>query len=104
MERRGQVTDSAPTNWLVAEVRRLQVKDLERYLALATGLMILASAFVIASEGPALALTNVNVSQQPDNQTEAAIAINPTNPDNIVVVSNASAGGSLFRSVSMDGG
>src|SRR5205085_3313715 len=31
---------------------------------------------------------NVNIGRLPDNQAEAAIAINPTNPNNVVAVSN----------------
>ncbi len=47
----------------------------------------------------------VNVSQEPGNQSEPTIAVNPTNPQNIVVFSNDN--GSLtdvFYGVSFDGG
>ncbi len=38
------------------------------------------------------------------NQTETAVAINPTNPKNVFTVSNNGGGGSLFGGVSFDGG
>src|SRR5436305_11987940 len=58
-----------------------------------------ASAF--ASSPP----TNIDVSQRATNESEEAVAVNPTNPKNIVVVSNVvvpAAG--LFEGVSFDGG
>jgi hypothetical protein len=48
---------------------------------------------------------NVDVSQRPHNESEESIAVNPTNPDNIVIVSNVDypeAG--MFKAVSFDGG
>jgi hypothetical protein len=48
---------------------------------------------------------NVDVSQRPHNESEETIAVNPTNPDNIVIVSNVDypqAG--MFKAVSFDGG
>src|SRR5882757_8252524 len=48
---------------------------------------------------------NVNVSRLPADQTESSIAINPTNPNEIVAVSNdfsVSAGIRVYRST--DGG
>src|SRR2546422_182719 len=47
---------------------------------------------------------NVNVSRLAGNQSEAAVAINPTNPNNVVIVSNIAGGGALFRGFSTDGG
>ena len=48
---------------------------------------------------------NVNVSQRSGNESEEAIAVNPTNPNNIVIVTNIAEGVSgMFASVSFDGG
>jgi hypothetical protein len=48
---------------------------------------------------------NVDISQRPGNESEEAIAVNPTNPQNIVVVTNVQEGFSgLFEGVSFDGG
>jgi len=48
---------------------------------------------------------NVDVSQRVGNESEEAIAINPTNPDNIVIVTNIAEGRTgLFKAVSFDGG
>jgi hypothetical protein len=58
-----------------------------------------ASAFGASSP------TNVDVSQRATNESEEAVAVNPTNPKNIVVISNVvvpAAG--LFEGVSFDGG
>src|SRR5579864_4111318 len=49
--------------------------------------------------------TNIDVSQLSNNESEEAIAVNPTNPNNIVIVTNVvvpAAG--LFAAVSFDGG
>jgi len=49
--------------------------------------------------------TNVDVSQRLGNESEEAIAVNLTNPQNIVVVTNIQEGFSgLFEGVSFDGG
>src|SRR5438105_11326678 len=48
---------------------------------------------------------NVDVSQLSNNESEEAIAVNPTNPNNIVIVTNVvvpAAG--MFAAVSLDGG
>src|SRR5215469_4956590 len=47
---------------------------------------------------------NVNLSQRLGNQSEVTVAINPTNPRNIVAISNVDVGNGLFKAVSMDGG
>ncbi|MFL6139224.1 MAG: sialidase family protein [Frankiaceae bacterium] len=74
--------------------------------ALLSGVALAALAI-----GPAAALaapavpTNVDVSQRPTNESEEAIAVNPTNPNNIVIVTNVvfpDAG--LFEAVTFDGG
>src|SRR5580704_10593430 len=46
----------------------------------------------------------VDVSRLPGNQSEESIAINPLNPNDIVVVSNNNAGKGLFLGTSTDGG
>ncbi len=48
--------------------------------------------------------TNVNLSRMAGSQTESAVAIDPTNPNNIFVLSNTTYGGGLFGSYSNDGG
>jgi hypothetical protein len=69
-------------------------------LALAAGGGALASPAGIAAIP-----TNVDVSQRVGNESEEAIAVNPTDPDNIVVVTNIQEGFSgLFEGVSFDGG
>ncbi len=48
---------------------------------------------------------NVNISQRPGNESEEAIAVNPTNPNNIVMISNIQEGDAgLYKAVSFDGG
>ncbi len=49
--------------------------------------------------------SNLDVSQRPGNQSEEAIAVNPTNPNNVVIVSNDdSLSPGMFKAVSFDGG
>ena len=49
--------------------------------------------------------TNVDVSQRPGNESEEAIAVNPLNPKNVVIVSNVdNLAAGLFEGVSFDGG
>src|SRR6266545_4923644 len=53
--------------------------------------------------------TNVDVSQRLGNESEEAIAVNPTNPNNIVVFTNvghteAGLMAGMFLGVSFDGG
>ena len=69
------------------------------------------SAVLVASALPARAAPvtlrvgpNRNVSRLPGNQAETTIAINPTNPRNVVVVSNIQFGGRLFKAYTRDGG
>jgi len=65
----------------------------------------LAAPPLAASAGPGVSVSpNVNVSRVLGNQAETSIAINPTNPDNIVVASNIQFGGQLFEAYSFDGG
>src|SRR5713226_2137431 len=49
--------------------------------------------------------TNVDVSQRPGNESEETVAVNPTNPNNIVIVTNIAEGVTgMFAAVSFDGG
>src|SRR5207244_3316297 len=75
-----------------------------------TATAVLVSA-VIVSMGPSTGMAatgsvprNVNVSRLPDNQAETAVAVNPTNPDNVVITSNIASFLGLFEAYSMDGG
>jgi len=55
--------------------------------------------------GPPSTHTNIDVSQLSNNESEETIAVNPTNPNNIVIVTNVvvpAAG--MFAAVSLDGG
>src|SRR5256714_7579632 len=49
--------------------------------------------------------TNVDASQWHHNESEGAIAVNPTNPNNIVIVTNVDfPAAGMFKGVSFDGG
>src|SRR5260370_6197367 len=49
--------------------------------------------------------TNVDVSQRLGNESEETVAVNPTNPRNIVIVTNVDhPAAGLFEGVSFDGG
>jgi hypothetical protein len=61
----------------------------------------IASAGTAASPVP----PNVNVSQRIGNESEEAVAVNPTNPKNIVILTNIAEGANgMFLAVSFDGG
>jgi hypothetical protein len=83
------------------------VKHLTR---LAITLALILTTVLVAPDGGAGALTtNVDISQRHLNESEEAIAVNPTNPNNIVVFTNighAEAGLSagMLLAVSFDGG
>src|SRR5919205_1116906 len=48
---------------------------------------------------------NVDVSQRHGNESEEAIAVNPTNPNNIVIFTNIAEGtNGMFLATSFDGG
>ena len=77
--------------------------------ALFASLCIASLAAVTAGAGqprrPDPPPSNVDISQRHLNESEEAIAVNPTNPQNIVMVSNVDfpvAG--MFEGVSLDGG
>src|SRR5712671_2289615 len=81
---------------------------------LSEGLLMIAAALAMVPVANATATvratpTNVDVSQRHLNESEEAIAVNPTNPKNIVVVTNvghkeAGLTAGMFEGVSFDGG
>src|SRR5438105_5479390 len=68
--------------------------------------MVLAVAVAAGVVGPGAAPpTNRDVSVRPTNEAEDAIAVNPTNRDNVVAMSTLSdAVSGLFEGISFDGG
>ena len=78
----------------------------------APGLLILIGLIALAPAATAIAKStplNVDVSQRHLNESEEAIAVNPTNPRNIVIVTNvghreAGLTAGMFEGVSFDGG
>ena len=81
--------------------------------AIVTGAALAAApaALAAAQAGPPAVATpaNVDVSQRHLNESEEAIAVNPTNPDNIVVFTNvghteAGLSAGMLLAVSFDGG
>jgi hypothetical protein len=57
----------------------------------APGLLIIVGLIALAPAGTAIAKSaalNIDVSQRHLNESEEAIAVNPTNPSNIVIVTN----------------
>src|SRR5438874_1446007 len=76
--------------------------------------LLIVTTLVITSAGAARASsrlwlaprpTNVDVSQRPGNESEETVAANPTNPKNIVIVTNVDhPAAGLFEGVSFDGG
>src|SRR5690348_14662915 len=85
-----------------------------RFLILAvatvTGAALAAGPSALAAAQTAAATpVNVDISQRHFNESEEAIAVNPTNPDNIVTVTNVGHGeaglaAGMFEGVSFDGG
>ena len=76
-------------------VRRVAVLVLGALVAVPT-------AGALAAPPP---VQTVDVSQRVGNESEESIAVNPTNPNNVVIVTNIAEGFSgLFKAVSFDGG
>src|SRR5258708_29869021 len=51
------------------------------------------------------ATANIDVSQRPGNESEETVAVNPTNPNNIVIVTNVDhPAAGMFAAVSFNGG
>jgi hypothetical protein len=77
-------------------------------IAMAVQSLAAADAFSAPRVGTGVP-TNVDVSRRAFNESEEAIAVNPTNPDNIVIVTNvghqeAGLSAGMFEGVSFDGG
>src|SRR5438270_8582670 len=75
-------------------------------VALAVGLTGAGTASAHLAVRPAAprAPGNVNVSRESGNQAEDAVAIQQTNPNNVVVVANEGSASALFHGWSTDGG
>jgi hypothetical protein len=79
-------------------------------VAIATGAVLAAAPTALAAAQAGVATpVNVDISQRHLNESEEAIAVNPTNPDNIVTVTNVGHGeaglaAGMFEGVSFDGG
>ena len=76
-------------------------------VSLATAVVVLLATAGVgtAAAAPTLIPTNADVSQRAGNESEEAIAVNPTNPKNIVTITNIQEGFSgLFEGISFDGG
>ncbi len=74
------------------------------YSLVLLGFAVSLMAFPLHAAPPATP-TNIDVSQLSNNESEETIAVNPTNPNNIVIVTNVvvpAAG--MFAAVSLDGG
>jgi hypothetical protein len=71
---------------------------------------VMTACLIVAPTAPASATPlNIDVSQRHLNESEEAIAVNPTNPNNVVIVTNfghAESGipSGMFKAVSFDGG
>jgi hypothetical protein len=86
-------------------MRRLRVLQFVFAPLTAAALVCVGSPAASAAPPPA----NVDVSQRHFNESEEAIAVNPTNPNNIVIVTNvghveAGLSAGMFEGVSFDGG
>jgi hypothetical protein len=75
------------------------------------GLFVMAvlAALVTTPAAAVPSPTNVDVSQRHLNESEEAVAVNPTNPDNVVILTNvghteAGLTAGMFLAVSFDGG
>jgi hypothetical protein len=79
-------------------------------VAIVTGAALAAAPGALAAAQTRTATPgNVDISQRHLNESEEAIAVNPTNPDNIVTVTNVGHGeagltAGMFEGVSFDGG
>src|SRR5712664_4195995 len=78
-------------------------------IVLACGAFVAAGGGAVESSRAVSIPANVDVSQRHLNESEQAIAVNPTNPNNIVVVTNvghreAELTAGMFEGVSFDGG
>ena len=81
------------------------MRSIVRFSSIVAIVMMLAlstSGMAMAQGSPP---PNVDVSQRAGNESEEAIAVNPTNPNNIVIFTNIAEGvNGMFLAVSFDGG
>ena len=78
---------------------------MKRALVVGLGLVMLGSQAAIAAPGRApVASPTVNITRLGGNQSEAAIAIDPTDPNNVVEFSNRERGAGMVLARSADGG
>lgn len=76
-----------------------------RNLIILLVISMIASVSVSVASAQTSIPPNVNVSQRAGNESEEAIAVNPTNPNNIVMFTNIAEGvNGMFLAVSFDGG
>src|SRR5258708_30894339 len=82
----------------------MKSKNPALYALVVLGFAVSLAAFPLHAAPPATP-TNIDVSQLSNNESEETNAVNPTNPNNIVIVTNVvvpAAG--MFAAVSLDGG
>src|SRR5439155_1010036 len=99
---RNRLESSAPAGNKEDAMRRLPAAGLFMIAAL------VAAAPAVTAKTSSTP-TNVDVSQRHLNESEEAIAVNPTNPNNIVIVTNvghreAGLSAGMFEGISFDGG
>jgi hypothetical protein len=85
------------------------MRRLPSLIAALAAAMTLAALVPPSPANAAATPANVDVSQRHLNESEEAVAVNPTNPDNIVIVTNvghreAGLTAGMFEAVSFDGG
>jgi hypothetical protein len=74
-------------------------------MAVLAGSFIAPAASAEAADGATAVAPNVDVSQRHGNESETTVAVNPTNVQNVVIVSNiAGPDRGMFAAVSFDGG
>jgi hypothetical protein len=78
---------------------------LKRALLVGLGLVLLSSQIAMGAPRRAQSVTpNVNITRLGGNQSEAAVAIDPTDPANVVEFSNRERGAGMILANSTDGG
>src|SRR5512133_3418 len=70
-----------------------------------TAMVLLALSTTGIASAKVFTPQNIDVSQRAGNESEEAIAVNPTNPNNIVIFTNIAEGAAgMFLATSFDGG
>src|SRR6266536_4432373 len=85
------------------------MENIMRYTLRIMSIIAIVAMLVVFPGGAASAKSstpqNVDVSERSGNESEEAIAVNPTNPKNIVIFTNIAEGvNGMFLAVSFDGG